>query len=421
MKILHINTFDQLGGAARAAYRLHIGLQRIGQDSRMFVLDKSSNDSSVVRYEPPRDPWSRIRREIRRQAMARSIERYRVSAPGDLAFFNDGQAIHGGDPWNHLLENDVVQLHWVYSFLDYEAFFSSLPEHKPVVWTMHSMEVMTGGCFYNGDCGRFTAECGACPQLGSKSESDLSRRIWERKRGVFSRLGRAQLHIVTPSRWLAEEVKRSSLLGAFPCAVIPYGLDTDVFAPRNKATAWEVLGIPQDARVVLFIADGLHDPRKGLRLLVRALSGISANDKVFLVSLGPGQPTGVENLPHLHVEPINNDRFLSFVYSAADVLVVPSLQDNLPNTVLESIACGTPVVGFAVGGIPDLVRPGQTGLLAKPGDALDLRRAITELLGDAQRLKTMRATCREIALQEYALEIQAKRYLDLYQEALTSF
>lgn len=418
MKIVHINTFDQLGGAARAAYRLHTGLQRIGQDSRMFVLDKSSKDASVVRYDPPKDPWSRIRREIRRQAMAHSIERYKVSAPGNLSFFNDGRAIHGGDPWKHLPENDVLQLHWVYGFLDYEAFFSSLPRNKPVVWTMHSMEVMTGGCFYNGDCDRFTAQCGACPQLGSKSESDLSRRIWDRKRKTFSRLGPKQLHIVTPSRWLGDEVKRSSLLGSFPYAVIPYGLDTDIFAPRNAAAAREVLGIPQDAKVILFIADGLHDPRKGFQLLVQALAGIPPNNDIFLVSLGPGHPSGLEKLPHLHIEPVNNDRFLSFVYSAADVLVAPSLQDNLPNTVLESIACGTPVVGFAVGGVPDLVRPGETGLLAKPADALDLRRAITELLGDAERLKMMRTTCREIAVREYALEIQARRYSDLYRHVI---
>lgn len=418
MKIIHINTFDQFGGAARAAYRLHTGLQRIGQDSRMFVLDKRSNDSCVVRYEPPTNPWSRIRREICRQAMARSIGRYRATAPHDLTFFNDGRAIHGGDPWSHLPESDLLQLHWVFGFLDYEAFFSILPRNKPIVWTMHSMEVMTGGCFYNGDCRRFTAQCGACPQLGSNSESDLSRRIWERKHKTFSRLRPKQLQIVTPSRWLSEEVKHSSLLGSFPCTVIPNSLDTDVFAPRNRAAAREVLGIPPDTKVILFIADGVHDPRKGLLLLVQALAGFSANHNVFVISLGPGHPPGLDNLPHLHIEPVNNDRFLSFVYSAADVFVAPSLQDNLPNTVLESIACGTPVVGFAVGGIPELVRPGQTGLLAKPADSLDLRRAITELLGDAERLKAMQNSCRKIALEEYSLEIQARRYCDLYRVAI---
>ena len=280
------------------------------------------------------------------------------------------------------------------------------------------MEVMTGGCFYNGDCERFMAQCGACPQLGSKSESDLSRQIWQRKLRIYSKHAPGQLHIVTPSRWLGDEVKRSSLLGSFPCTVIPNSLDTVVFAPRSRAAAREVLGIPPDAKVILFIADGVHDPRKGLHLLDQALSGIPANDNCFVVFLGPGQPPGLDNLPHLHIEPVNNDRFLSFVYSAADVFVAPSLQDNLPNTVLESIACGTPVVGFGVGGIPDLVRPGKTGLLAKPADALDLRRAIFELLGDADRLKAMQTNCRKIAIEEYSLEIQARRYLDLYREAI---
>lgn len=416
MKIVHISTFDQRGGAARAAHRLHNGLQKIGVDSRMFVSDKASRDDSVVKYEPPADPWSRIRRELRRQSLTRSIEGYRTTAPAGLSFLADDRSVYGADPWRNLPENDLIQLHWILGFLDYSSFFRSLPLGKPVVWTMHGMDPMTGGCCYDNGCGRFAEECGACPQLGSHSASDLTHQVWQRKRDVYCKLGATQLHVVTPSRWLSDEVQRSSLLKRFTCTVIPNAVDTEIFAPRDRAVAREVVGAPQDARVVLFVADGLHVPRKGLHLLAEALTGIEKKIGIFLISLGPGQPPTLDGIPGLQVDSINSDRFLSFVYSAADLFVVPSLQDNLPNTVLESFACGTPVVGFAVGGIPDLVRPGLTGLLAKPRDPLDLRRAILELLSDGERLRNLAGTCRRIACEEYSLEIQARRYEIIYRE-----
>ena len=418
MKIVHINTFDRFGGAARAANRLHDGLQRIGQESRMFVLDKTSFDPFVTKYEPPRDILSRLGRAVGRQTLGRATNRYRATAPAGLSFFTDDQTIYGKDPWQHIPDNDLIQLHWISGFVDYRSFFAALPARKPVVWTLHGMDAITGGCFYDNGCGRFTEKCGACPQLGSRDDADLTHQVWRRKRESYARLGHTQLQIVTPSHWLKEEVKRGSLLSSFPCTVIPNGLDTDIFVPRSRSVAREVLGVPPEAKVILFIADGLHIPRKGFHLLSEALEGMKSDGSVFLISLGPGYPLGLQGLRHVHIESLDNDRFLSYVYSAADIFVAPSLQDNLPNTVLESIACGTPVVGFAVGGIPDLVRPGLTGLLAKSADAVDLRRAITEILSDNDRLKGMAASCRKIATDEYTLEIQAKRYLRLYGEAL---
>ncbi|HKN74642.1 MAG TPA: glycosyltransferase family 4 protein [Candidatus Acidoferrum sp.] len=418
MNVVHISTFDRRGGAARAAYRLHDGLQRVGQKSCMFVLEKISYESSVVRYEPPGDMLSRLGRAVRKRTVIRAASRYQASSPAGLTFFTDDRTIYGRDLWQQIPGNDLIQLHWISGFVDYRSFFAALPLGKPVVWTLHGMDSLTGGCFYDKGCGRFTGKCGACPQLGSANESDLTRQVWERKWECYSRLGPAQMHIVTPSRWLKEEVKRSALLSSFPCTVIPNGLDTDVFFPRSRSVSREILCVPPDAKVVLFIADGLNDPRKGFHILAEALAETKLRDNLFLISLGPGYPPSLQGIPHVHVESLNNDRFLSYVYSAADVFVVPSLQDNLPNTAMESIACGTPVVGFAVGGIPDLVRPGLTGSLAKPGDALDLRKAIAEILSDDERLKKMAANCRKIAVEEYTIEIQARRYLEVYGEAL---
>lgn len=420
MRIVHINTYDCRGGAARAAYRLHDGLRRIGHDSLMFVLEKASIDPSVVQYEPSRDLPSRIRRSLRRGAIARDIGRYASTAPAGISFFTDDRTVYGGDPWRHLPENDLIQLHFVSQFVDYHSFFSVVPQKKQLVWTMHGMEALTGGCHYDYGCGKFAQECGACPQLGSQSRLDLTRKVWRRKRDSYQEIESSQLHIVSPSRWLKDEARRSSLLSRFDCSVIPYGLDTEVFAPRDQRVAREILRIPLDAKVVLFVADGVDDPRKGFHLLSQAVAGLGTTGNVFLLSVGAGRPPDFQKAPHMHIQGLRNDGILSCVYSAADVFAVPSLQDNLPNTVLESLACGVPIVGFNVGGIPDVVRPGVTGLLARVGDDTELGSGISEILQNDEKRAEMSFNCRRIALQEYTLEIQARRYAQLYEELLKS-
>jgi len=217
---------------------------------------------------------------------------------------------------------------------------------------------------------------------------------------------------------MAGIVKESPLLSRFPLTVIPYGLDTDVFMPRPKKAARLQLGLPQDASIILFVAASVRVRRKGLDLLARALSQPLRGDDVYLVSVGNGQPDLRIPVPHQHIGKINNDDLLSQVYSAADIFVCPSLQDNLPNTVLEAMACGTPVVAFDAGGIPDMVRPEVTGLLAPTGDAEALRAAIINLLRDPTRRAAMAAACRSTAVREYTLEVQAHRHTELYETAL---
>jgi glycosyltransferase involved in cell wall biosynthesis len=384
----------------------------------MYVAKKTSHDPSVIRYDPPRDPRSRILRALRRLNIVLATAIYRLKAPAGLSFFSDDRSKFGKDPWRHLPESDLIQLHWVTRFLDYRAFLELVPATIPVVWTLHDMVPFTGGCHYDQACNRFVQSCGRCPQLGSESDTDLTRQVWQRKWKCFQKLRPEQLHIVTPSRWLGEQVAQSSLLSRFPRSVIPYGLDTEMFAPRDRNVSRELLRIPHHAKVVLFIANGVNDPRKGFHLLTRALEKIDSPSEMFLLSLGPGAPPEFGGFPNAHIGQRDDDLFLSHVYTAADVFVAPSLQDNLPNTVLESISCGTPVVGFSVGGIPDVVRPGLTGYLAVPGDAADLRRAIVDVLKDEEGRKKMSINCRKIAIQEYALEVQVRRYLDLYQEVL---
>lgn len=418
MNVLHISTCDVSGGAARAAYRLHTGLRRLGYDSSMFVASRDSDDPTVKGFAPPGDILSRCRRLLRRELIARSFAPYRATQSG-YEPFRDDRSQYRREPLKQLPECDLINLHWVARFVDYRSFFAAVAGRIPVVWTLHDMNPFTGGCHYDNGCGRFGDRCGACPRLGSAHAKDLSRRVWRRKREAFKRIPQGGLHIVTPSRWLAAEARRSSLLGGRPVRVIPNGVDTEDFAPRDRTFARRTLGIPQEARAVLFAAQAVGNERKGFDFLRKALAGLAGPEGLFLLSLGSGEFASGLRTPHIHLGRVDHDRMLSLVYSAADLFVIPSVQDNLPNTVLESLACGMPVVGFDVGGIPDMVRPGVTGLLAPPGDVAALREAISELLKNDAKRKEMSANCRRIAAREYALEVQARRYVELYEQVLS--
>ena len=384
----------------------------------MYVLDKYTNDPWVTQFRSLRGRIDWITRNARRLQLNLSFRRYAKTLPSERTFFNEDRTPFYKDACRQMPKAEVINLHWVAGFLDLGAFFDWLPAGMPLVWTLHDMGVFTGGCSQDLGCGKFTEQCGACPQLGSTDESDLTRDVWRRKKKYYSALHSKRLHIVTPSRWLGEQVNRSPLLSRFPRSVIPYGLDLEEFKPRDRRFSREVLGIPQEAKVILFVSNGLHTHLKGFKYLVGALEGMRSSNGIFLSCLGFGSSPEIEKFPHVHIPSMTNDRSLSMVYSAADVFVLPSLADNLPNTMLEALACGTPVVGFATGGIPDGVRPGATGLLAKTGDSAELRTAILEMLGNDAKRAEMSANCRRIALAEYDLGLQTDRYMELYAEIL---
>jgi len=416
MRVVHLNAHDIAGGAARAAYRLHTGLCRIGQDSSMFVRHRAADDPDVSVFRPRMDLLNRARRRLRRIVINRDFSRHLSTRPNGLAPFSDDRTQHANQIASQLPESDIVNLHWVSGFVDISAFMASTS--MPLVWTLHDMNLFTGGCHYDEGCGRYAGSCGACPQLGSSEEADLSRQVWLRKHAAFEAIPRNRLHLVAPSEWLAAALTRSSLLGEFPASIIPNGVDTEVFAPRDRGALREAFGIPQDKTVVLFVAPWTSVRRKGFRFLLQALNMIRREENLLLVSVGRGKVDDRLSVPHLHLGSIQRERVLAMVYSLADLFVIPSLHDNLPNTVLESTACGTPVVGFDTGGIPDMVRPGITGLLAPVGDAHALGDAIAELLQDPIMRATMSSNCRRIAVDEYSLEVQARQYLELYGKML---
>ena len=412
--MLHVSTYDIAGGAARAAHRLHTGLRRAGVDSRMYVKERQVADDAITAcdrsFTLPQRGW----RYLKARRMKRRLAAYDATRPAGHAGFTQARVLDGKRVVRQLPDADIYNLHWINRFVDPLLFFGSVG--KPAVWTLHDMNPFTGGCHYDDGCSRFTDRCGACPQLGSADASDLSRANWERKAAAYAG---ANVQVVCPSRWLAEEARRSSLLGRFDITVVPHGVDTAEYAPRDAAAARPALGIPSGARVVLFAADSTRDTRKGLHLLLDVLQGLAGSlDELFLLSMGRGGTDLHIPVPHVHLGALGVDRMLALAYNLADVFVLPSRQDNLPNTVLESMACGTAVVAFDTGGVPDMVRPQETGLLAPRGDGPALGEAMRYMLTHDHERNRMGRQARAVVEREYTLELQANRYRSLYEKRL---
>ena len=381
----------------------------------MFVDQREGKEKEILRFVPPTDFRSRVARTLRRQSLARGLNRYEKSRPTNGELFSDDRSPHGEAPLRQIPSCDILNLHWISGFLDSNSMFRQVPDRAHLVWTLHDMNAFTGGCHYNAGCEKHLSGCGSCPQLGSTQERDLSRQIWNRRLSAYSRLAPSKLRLVAPSRWMASEIQRSELLGRFPVSVIANGVDLDAFAPRNKAFARDTLGLPQEANVLLFAAHAVDERRKGFSALMAALGGLREDLNLHLVAVGRYSVSPDMGIPFRSLGYISNERLLSAVYSAADLCVVPTLQDNLPNIAIESLACGTPVVGFNVGGLPDIVDHGHTGLLVPVGNSQALRESIASALANPEALASMGVQCRRSAVEKYSIHRQALDYLTLYQ------
>ena len=421
MRITHINSSDSAGGAARAAYRLHTSLLAMGQESKLLVQQKGNDDNTVLLFDPPVDVPARLRRIVKRRFL-RYSRKPLTSRPAGSTFMSDDRSEHSADVLRQVPPSDVLNLHWVAGFIDYKDFFRRLPPNLPIVWTLHDMNPFTGGCHFDGGCGKFDEQCGACPQIGSSKADDFSAQVWKRKKEAFTpfggNAGADRMQIVTPSCWLAAQVKKSSLFGHLPVTVIPLGLDTDRFQPRNRDFARQLFEIPLEAKVVLFLADWANEKRKGLDLLLEAIRGLGGIPDLYVFAVGRNVSSKVLDVCSKTINYVRDDLALSLVYSTADLFVLPSLEDNLPLTALEALSCGVPTVAFSVGGMPDVVRDGDTGTLVPAGDVQALRSAIASLLGDPQRRARMAEESRRVAVQEYELDVQARRYVELYESIL---
>ena len=382
----------------------------------MFVKRKSSEDHTVNEWNPNGTIYDGLKNRVKHRWLNHRFQKYQEMRPNGPEIFSQARTLYGYRMVDSIPNADVYNLHWINQFIDPLPFFKEVD--VPVVWTLHDMNPFTGGCHYNAGCRRFEDRCGQCPQLGSNRESDLSRTVWARKQEAYRHvLDTGRLHIVALCEWMAQEVRNSSLLTDAPVHIIPNGLDHHTFRPRETQGMRSALGIPKNHRIVLFVAQSAQNHRKGFDLLAEALGALEQVD-VTLLSIGGKEPELDTSLSHLHLGTIESDLLLSVFYSLADLFVIPSRQDNLPNTVLESMACGTPVVGFDTGGIPDMVRPGETGWLAEVGNVRALNEVIEQALRDEREREQMGERAREVVEEEYTLERQARQYKELYEDIL---
>ena len=414
MKILHISTKDSEGGGARAAYRLHRGLKSVGVKSQMLVQTKASDDCDVV--------------------MPQSITEKTIAKVGGILdtfppkFYLPHSKISFSTQWLPdaierrvvRLDPDLINLHWIH---DNHLRIETIPQlKKPIVWTLHDMWAFTGGCHYDRECGKYVESCGACPLLESDRNCDLSRWIWQRKRRAWQNV---PLTIVTPSIWLAKCVSSSSLLGHLRVEVIPNGIDFQRYKPVSRQTVRSLLNLPQDKQLILFCAvKASSDRRKGFHLLEAALQNLGRSewrDRIELVVVGASRPNDSRDLGFKthYLGKLRDDISLAQVYASVDVFVAPSLQDNLPNTVVEAISCGTPCVAFKIGGMPEIIEHQQNGYLALPFAIEDLARGIAWILEDQKRHQKLCARAREKAEREFTQTLQARRYESLYNDILT--
>ena len=425
LKVVHLATTD-FGGAGKAAYRLHHGLRAIGIDSTMLVVTRTSCDPTVrvlpsgqrgeVAACPEEFPSNGPYAQRVMEHWSALVSRYPQRDPG-MDYFSDDFSEIPLECVQEIREADIVNLHWVSGLLNCVNAVRAL-RGKKVVWTMHDMNPITGGCHCAGECTGYLRNCGGCPMLGSSDEEDISRSIWEFKKYAY---GKLDLHPVAPSRWLARVASQSSLFSTFRARVIPNGFPADIFTPDpGRGELRERYGIPKQAKVVLFGTDNLLLERKGFVYLLQALKRM-ATEGIVLAFFGtlPQDARLLLDLPHINLGFIEDAQTLAAHYSMADLFVIPSLADNLPNTVAEAMLCGVPVLGFDVGGIPEMVEHKRTGYLAPPRDVAALVDGINWCLFHPDAAG-MGGRALEKARTSYSLEVQARSYTALYRELLAT-
>jgi glycosyltransferase involved in cell wall biosynthesis len=415
LNALLLSIADGGGGAARAAYRLHQGLRKMDIDSHLLVQSKVTDDSTAITLQNKIEKGlASLRPAI--NAIPLKLFTQADSKTYSLQWLSERVAIKVNQ-----LNPELINLHWICDgFLKIET----LPKFKtPLVWTLHDMWPFTGGCHYSSECDRYTEHCGCCPQLGSSKAFDLSAWVWHRKAKNFNSLN---LTLVTPSQWLANCAQSSSLFRERRIEVIPNGLDLQIYKPIDSRVARQILNLPQDKKLILFGAvRATSDRRKGFHFLQPALHQlrqITQRDNIQLVIMGASEPPQPLNLgfeTH-YLGTLKDDYSLVLAYAAADVFVAPSVQDNLPNTVLEAIACGAPCVAFNIGGMPDLIKHKQNGYLAHPYEIEDFAQGINWVLDDCVRWQKLSEASRSKAEQEFSLTLQASRYRDLFREIVES-
>ncbi|QEM05922.1 glycosyltransferase [Mucilaginibacter rubeus] len=419
LKVVHLNTYDGNGGAGRACMRLNRALLSQNIDSKIIVHYKFGNNPDIKTFN---------RNIIQKSYTAATIILERILAkrflkpdsrtPFSFTWFGRSVIKHPD-----VRNADIIHLHWInHGFLDPKHIAGIRKLGKPVVWTFHDSNAFTGGCHVRYTCDHYQQQCGNCPLLINAADDDISHRIWQQKNKAYQQL---DFNIITPSLWMQASVKKSSLMRGKAASNIPNTLETDVFKPIDKKKAKSKAGLPTDKFIFLSgFMPSRKDLHKGTQYLLESMELLrlrlgAETDQIELVVFGN---RGTENLPGFPFKTsflgtINNDEKLALHYAAADAFLIPSLEDNLPYTVMESLSCGTPVIAFTTGGIPDMVRHEHSGYLATYRSSESFTDGMEWIIKHPERDK-LNQQARQTIMDSFSEEVIAKKHIEVYNQLL---
>jgi glycosyltransferase involved in cell wall biosynthesis len=411
MKVLNLIAFGYGSkGAWSSQLERHYALRKMGIDSSVLCI-RGANEASYI-TELKVNP-NRIERKIY-HLLKRGGDWVGLSHIPAATHFAVAKAVKK-------LDFDILYICSPRNLTSY-FLFPSLTRHKPTIFNIGSMSSFTGSCFHSLNCDRWKIGCGKCPYIGilTNTKRDASYIEWRLKDWSYSH---SNLTITSNSNWLTEQLKQS-MLNRFPIHQIPLGVNTEIYQPLDSEQCRKALGIPSGKKVLMFATDRLGDHLKGGDLLIKALKGLpdSLKNETILLLMGDGGEKIAEALgiQTLQLGYVYDGHRKAMCYSAADLFIFPTRAETFGLVSIESQACGTPLVSFEVGGIPDHVRHGITGYLAKPEDVEDFRNGIIQLLENEPLRKEMGQKCRAVILEEYDIRLWAKRFIDICQKLLHS-
>ena len=427
MIVSHFSTFPY-GGAAAAVNRLHQQHLAGGIDSRILyhICERDAPaDESFHHVEFPPKTFSgvtsllgKMSEKRRKKNVSRLYNEHLQQRDENLETFSMPQLFEQTPlDWKRW-KSDIVHLHWIAFFADYPSFFETIPNETPIVWTMHDMNPLTGGCHYSGGCTRFENGCGMCPQLVNPSPNDVSKIGFDVKK---KSLKNKNITVVTPSQWLSDLAQRSPIWPANTnFEVIRYGFDLSGFKPINQRAARQEFNLPLDSVLIGFGAEDTANHRKGFDLLMESLTHLDCETKVEFVVFGSGKVSAECQSKYRSHELgyLRGQEKLTAFYNACDIVVVPSREDNSPQIGLEALACGTPVVAFNIGGIPDYVIPQKTGLLSVPENSKELAGCLRQMITDTTLREQCAANARQFMESNHEVAEQGRQYESLYRSLL---
>lgn len=407
MKILFISTYDILGGAAIAASRLLQAMRHAGCEVSMVVRSRQGDNTEVFTAG---STGRNIMRFYRERGIIYLHNRLSRKNLFEISIANTGIPVTELEAFK---KADVIHLHWInQGMLSVKEIGNILSSGKKVVWTMHDMWPFTGICHYAGSCNAYTIGCNHCPYLKKPSRKDLSYTVYRQKQSAYRK---GDITFTACSHWLKDLAKQSLLTLGHKVISIPNPIDTGIYLPKDKSAIRERMGLPKDKKIVLFAAMKASDERKGMRYLVEATKIIAQqrDDLLCLIAGGNG-----EEMAGQFPLPARSSGFVApsdmpDLYNAADVFVTPSLQDNLPNTIMEAMACGTPCTGFRTGGIPEMIDHLENGYVAEYRNAKDLANGLLWTLFEADT-KALSANARRKVEKEYTWKKIAQQYKAVY-------